>query len=66
MEHIYAESWDHDDRRSGLNALLSAEKERFEKWARSEGFHISEAMHRDYENSKLNWMWKAWKEAVCR
>ena len=51
---------------STLIDLLSAERDKFEKWARSEGFHTSRAIHKDYENSKLNWMWKAWKEAVRR
>jgi hypothetical protein len=44
----------------------TAERARFERWAKEQGFHLSPGIHRDYENSKLNWMWLAWQEAVRR
>lgn len=45
---------------------IDMEKARFERWAKEQGFHLSQSIHRDYENSKLNWMWFAWQEAVRR
>ncbi|MGE4558909.1 MAG: hypothetical protein AB7E77_01800 [Desulfobulbus sp.] len=42
-----------------------AERARFERWAKEQGFHLSRGIHRDYENSKLNWMWLAWQEACA-
>lgn len=44
--------------------LLPVERDRFEKWARDKGFHLSRGIHRDYLGSKLNWMWIAWQEAI--
>ncbi|MGD9947674.1 MAG: hypothetical protein AB7U29_04240 [Desulfobulbus sp.] len=44
----------------------TAERARFERWAKEQGFHLSPGIHRDYEKSKLNWMWLAWQEAVRR
>lgn len=44
--------------------FVKLEREMFERWAQSQGFHISKRIHKEYENSKLQWMWRAWYESA--
>lgn len=48
---------------TGKAGKVEFERMEFESWVMEQGFHLSKAIHRDYENSKINWMWKAWLKA---
>jgi len=45
-------------------ATTTETRNEFEKWAREQGFHLSENIHKDYANSKVNWMWKAYVRII--
>lgn len=43
---------------------MDSQREKFEEWAKKNGFDATEATNPKYRGGKVFWMWEAWKEAV--